>query len=70
MMGCPDVLDPTRDATYTVLSAFLEEMAGICGCSLGEMRLTSRVGTATVDRNVALKAHNMTSSQLQQYFWK
>ena len=29
VMGCPNVLDPTADATYAMLKAFLGEMAGI-----------------------------------------
>ena len=72
VMGCPIVLDPTADATYDMLKRFLGEMAGIFSdpwLFLGG----DEVDATCWDHNPAiaawLKQHNMTSAQLQQYFW-
>jgi hexosaminidase len=72
VMGCADVLDPTADATYAMLGAFLGEMGAIFEepwLFLGG----DEVDSSCWDRNPAiaawLAAHNMTSSELQQYFW-
>ena len=73
IMGCADVLDPTIDETYTVLANFLGEMGTIFTdpyLFLGG----DEVDASCWDRNPSiaawLAAHNMTSSQLQQYFWE
>eukprot|EP00759_Apiculatamorpha_spiralis_P020838 PhF_6_TR26080/c1_g1_i2/m.36822/K12373/HEXA_B; hexosaminidase len=73
IMACPGVLDPTVDVTYDVMKAFLTEMSGIFSeewMFLGG----DEVDTSCWDNNPSvaawLKAHNMSSSQLQQYFWQ
>jgi hexosaminidase len=72
VMGCPIVLDPTVDATYDMLRGFLSEMASIFiepWMFLGG----DEVQATCWDQNPAIAAwlvsHNMTSAQLQQYFW-
>jgi hypothetical protein len=73
MMGCSDVVDPTSDVLYQTLSGFLGEMGGIFtepSMFLGG----DEVDFKCWDQNPAiaawLLAHNMTSAELQQYFWK
>lgn len=72
MMGCSDVVDPTSDTLYTVLSGFLGEMGGIFTEQMMFLG-GDEVNSGCWDSNPAiaawLAAHNMTSSQLQQYFW-
>jgi hypothetical protein len=73
IMGCPDVLDPTTDATYDVLSGFLGEMAGIFiddWMFLGGDEVDTSCWLANPAIAAWLVAHNMTAAQLQQYFWE
>lgn len=73
LMACSNVLDPTSSYTYDFLAAFLGEMAGIFIEPLLFLG-GDEVHTACWDANPAvakwLKEHNMTSSQLQPYFWQ
>jgi hexosaminidase len=72
MMGCPDVVDPTSDTLYSVLSGFLGEMGGIFTermMFLGGDEVNSGCWDRNPNISSWLKVHNMTSSELQQYFW-
>jgi hypothetical protein len=73
IMGCSDVLDPTQDYTYQVLSGFLGEMATIFiddWMFLGGDEVDVSCWDANPTIAAWLKAHNMTSFELQQYFWE
>jgi hexosaminidase len=72
IMGCPNVVDPTADALYTTLAGFLGEMAGIftdAAMFLGGDEVNFKCWDANPAIAAWLSAHNMTSAQLQQYFW-
>ena len=73
IMGCSDVLDPTSNATYNLLKGFFSEMATIFEDDwmfLGgdEVEFTCWDSNPAIE--AWLKAHNMTSADLQQYFWQ
>jgi hypothetical protein len=73
IMGCAEVLDPTQDYTYEVLAGFLGEMAGIFEDDwmfLGGDEVDYRCWDDNAAISAWLAAHNMTSAQLQQYFWQ
>lgn len=73
IMGCPIVLDPTSDYTYEVLLNFLTEMSTIFiddWMFLGGDEVDYTCWDANPAIVAWLKAHNMNSSQLQQYFWE
>jgi len=73
LMACSDVLDVTKDETYEFLETFLVEIGSVFTDELLFLG-GDEVDTGCWDRNpdVAawLKAHNMTSAQLQPYFWE
>eukprot|EP00054_Salpingoeca_dolichothecata_P038179 m.13108 g.13108 ORF g.13108 m.13108 type:complete len:512 (+) comp8292_c0_seq1:34-1569(+) len=73
LMGCDVVLDPTQNTTYEFLVNFLNEMGNYFPDEflfLGG----DEVQTSCWDQNEKiekwLKEHDMTSAQLQQYFWE
>lgn len=73
IMGCEDVLDPTNDLTYEVLSRFLGEMASIFSepwMFLGGDEVNYRCWDSNPSIAAWLAAHHMTSADLQQYFWE
>ena len=72
VMGCADVVDPTSDALYDMLSGFLGEMGGIFtepSMFLGGDEVNYKCWDANPAIAAWLAAHNMTSAELQQYFW-
>ena len=72
MMGCSDVINPVNDTVYTVLSGFLGEMAGIFTekmLFLGGDEVNYKCWDDNSAISAWLKSHNMTSAELQQYFW-
>lgn len=73
LMACPVVLDPTADYTYEFLAQFLGEMAAIFPEDIMFLG-GDEVDTSCWDQNPTvaawLKAHNMTSAELQPYFWE
>ena len=72
VMGCADVVDPTADALYDMLAGFLGEMGGIFtepSMFLGGDEVNFKCWDANPAIAAWLSAHNMTSAQLQQYFW-
>eukprot|EP00948_MAST-09A_sp_MAST-9A-sp1_P001699 g1699.t1 len=73
IMGCDVVLDPTQDATYDFLNSFFSEMMTIFGDEyvfLGGDEVQSSCWDQNANVSRWLKANNMTSSELQQYFWQ
>ena len=73
VMGCDDVLDPTQDATYDFLNAFFGEMMTIFPDEyvfLGGDEVDHTCWDANPAIAAWLAARNMTSAELEQYFWR
>lgn len=72
-MGCDIVMDPTNPYVYEFLTQFLQEAEGIFEEDIFFLG-GDEVDSSCWEQNPAiakwLTAHNMTASQLQQYFWQ
>lgn len=71
VMACPDVLDPTIDATYDLLGRFFTEMASIFVDDwffLGGDEVKYKCFENNTAVAAWLVAHNMSASALQGYF--
>eukprot|EP00658_Telonema_sp_P-2_P012592 TRINITY_DN14793_c0_g1_i4.p1 TRINITY_DN14793_c0_g1~~TRINITY_DN14793_c0_g1_i4.p1 ORF type:complete len:507 (+),score=93.20 TRINITY_DN14793_c0_g1_i4:154-1674(+) len=73
IMGCDNVMDPTQNSTYDFLNDFLGEMMSIFVDEyvfLGGDEVDASCWDANPSIKAWLTAHQMNSSQLQQYFWE
>ncbi|QDZ19357.1 beta-hexosaminidase [Chloropicon primus] len=72
LMGCEDVLDPTKPEVYTFLKTFLQEMASIFPSEyifLGGDEVDSSCWSKNPSIAQWLSQHNMNDTQLFDYFW-